>query len=96
MGQEFSISADWGTPKFILPWDTQISDIREAQMDETGSASLRNGQAEAANAGKFERWSTNIDPQNGAEEIQLNPLDPSDRQTKITPEGCIDAGSGRR
>jgi hypothetical protein len=57
---------------------------------------LKWGDTQPANAGKFERWSTNIDPQNGAEEIQFNPLDPSDRQTKITPEGYIDAGSGGR
>src|ERR1035437_9915224 len=59
------------------------------------AASRRDGQAQPANAGKFECWSTNIDPQNGTKEIQFNPLNPTDRQTKITPEGHIDAASGR-
>src|SRR5260370_13902795 len=57
---------------------------------------LKWGDTQPANPRKFERWSTNIDPQNGAEEIQFDPLDPSNRQTKITPEGYIDAGSGGR
>src|ERR1700730_6567061 len=57
---------------------------------------LKWGDTQPANPRKFERRSTNIDAQNGAKKIQFNPLDPSNRQTKITPKGCIDAGSGRR
>src|ERR1700694_5886841 len=57
---------------------------------------LKWGDTQPANPRQFERWSANIAPQNGAEKIQFNPLDPSDRQTKITPEGYIDAGSRRR
>src|SRR6202035_2045479 len=75
---------------FLNGTNREFPKWRRHHHQEAGS--LHDGQAQPANARKLERWSTNVDPQNGAEEIQFNSLDPTDCQTKITPEGYIDAG----
>src|SRR4051812_38363824 len=61
------------------------------------SAALRSERhAKAPQPGKLQGWPAQIEPENAAEKIQLDALDPADGQAQIAPERSEYAGAGRR
>src|SRR5256885_8348156 len=62
----------------------------------SGIALRAGGDAEASDAGKLQRRAADVDAEHRAEEIDLDPFDPTDRHAEIARQRGVEAGAGRR